>query len=251
MNLINAILGNNNGAARIEEGDYMGAISCLSTALKAAKCCMSDHENDGNSDECQEETPFDLDSIMMKEKVALQYSFDDDDEGYFVYERPIRMPNSIMVQHNDDDASSCSAFPHKVLCSAISIFNLALAHHLEAVSRSSDAVVFLKKAAKLYDFGLQVLQGADTPMEYGIPTKCGLFYLAILNNLGDVHRRLRNTRVSEQYCQELLRMLVFLSEDATSTSATTRSSDETFDAFYQNSVFYLLSSHGINAAPAA
>ena len=250
MNLINAIVGNNNGAARIEEGDYMGAISCLSTALKAAKCCMSDHGDDGNMDESQEETTFDLDSIMMKEKVALQYSFDDeDDEGYFVYERPIRMPHSIMVQHHDD-ASSCSPFPHKVLCSAISIFNLALAHHLEAVSRSSDAVVFLKKAAKLYDFGLQVLQGADTPLEHGIPTKCGLFYLAILNNLGDVHRRLRNTRISEQYCQELLRMLVFLSEDATNTSNTTPS-DETFDAFYQNSVFYLLSSHGINAAPAA
>lgn len=251
MNLINAIVGNNNGAARIEEGDYMGAISCLSTALKAAKCCMSDHENDNNSDECQRETPFDLDSIMMKEKVALQYSFNnEDDEGYFVYERPIRMPNSIRVQHYDE-SSSRSAFPHKVLCSAISIFNLALAHHLEATSRSSDAVVFLKKAAKLYDFGLQVLQGADTPIEHGIPAKCGLFYLAILNNLGDVHRRLRNTSISEQYCQELLRMLVYLTEDATSTSSSTPSSDETFDAFYQNSVFYLLSSHGINAAPAA
>ena len=226
--LFDAVASNNNGAQLIDEGDYTGALSFLSSSLKATKNCMADSCTGGGD----QEVPFDLDCLMLKQRGALQESRNDD--GYFVYDRPIQVP---VVFFNS------SSFPHKVMCSAISIFNLALAHHLHALKTSQKAELFLRKAGRLYEFAMQVQPVAATET-----APCTFFHLAILNNLADVHRRLGDSRTSQKFCEELLHLLMSLADARKETPAD---EDDTLDVFYQNSFFYLLAARSINAAPAA
>ncbi len=241
-NQVNAIVdNNNNGASLIDKGDYPGAISSLTIALHAAKCYMSEEVAETGADHngCHHGVRFDLDSLMMEETMTLQ-SFADDEDGFFVYGKPIRIPEASLMQQ-EEELLHC-VFHRQVLCLAVPIFNLALAHHLCALSRpNSHSDIIFKKGAKLYDFGLQVLLGADNGL---VPSKCGFIYLAILNNLGDIHRRLQNTLVSEYCCHELLH---YLSDCKQIQSSAKRA----LDTFYQNSFFYLLSTRGTNATPAA
>lgn len=137
---------------------------------------------------------------------------------------------------------SSNNLSYKVVCSAVSIFNLALAHHLCAIQNPINGEAFLQKAGRLYEFGLQVHQGIRP--EEANHSDCNLFYLAILNNLTDVHRRLCDSATAKKYSEGLLQMLMFLTDSRHKAAGT-------LDAFYQNTFIYLLSSRGVNAAAAA
>lgn len=226
-NLFHAVASNNKGASLIDSGDFREALSSLSLALKAAKSCMTEDERNG---EGHHEVPFGMDSFMTK--VSLQESNIED--GFYVYDQPIRIPAQ--------DTNSV----HKVVCSAAAIFNLALAHHLFALSnQTNNSSLLLQKAGKLYEFGLQVQQGAPQAEEQGMEHASTLFYLACLNNLTDVHRRLDNSTAAQKYGEDLLQLLMFLTDTQLSAK------EEAVDAFYQNTFFYLLSARGVNAAAAA
>jgi hypothetical protein len=223
-----AVTNNNSGANLIDQGDFVGALSKLSRALRCAKnsmsdCSAEDQENGG---------PSDLDYLMAKQRGSL---LQESDYGYFVYDQPIRIPEALVVDSGD---TTCN-FPSKAVCSAISIFNLALAYHLMALRSSQNSQGFLKKSAKLYEFGMQ------------ISTEKTFFYLAILNNLADVHRRLSDSRMSRRFCEELLQTLMVLADSQKEASCTDDDTADTLDVFYQNSFFYLLSTRCVNGAPAA
>jgi hypothetical protein len=191
--LINSIINNNHGASMIERGDCTSALSLLAVALQGAKDSM---EEEGESSQSGHETAFNLDALISCN--ALRDSCGD--EGYNIFDKPIRIPEPL-------NENQTSHYPTKVICSAVSIFNLGLAHHLQALVGPTQNSLFLKKAAKLYEFVMQVLQ---TPDFDGSDPSSTVFWLALLNNLSDVHRRLGDVHISESYCEEVLRVLPYI-----------------------------------------
>lgn len=207
----------------IERGDCANALPCLAVALQAAKASF--HEDAETLNE--EEETFNLDALIST--TALCDSFGD--EEYTIFDQPIRIP----------EPSSKNLHPTTLVCSAISIFNLALAYHLQARTSRTQNRFFLKKSEKLYEFVLQILE--SSLLEGSIPSNT-LFCLAILNNLSDVHRCLGEVTTSQQYCEDILRMLMHISGSRTLSM-------NALDAFYRNSFFYLMTSRGVHVAPAA
>jgi len=240
-NFLTTLAYNNNGAVLIEKGDYLGAISSLSLALKAAKNSMAEDYDEGDLQ--QEVLSFSVDDLMAKGPLQESHI----EEGFYVYDRPIRIPEVWGV--SKDERSSTERLPQHprvVVCSAISTFNLALAHHLCALKNNTNSEALLNKSTKLYEYGLQVQQGAyyEDDREREDDQEADIFSLAMLNNLADVHRRLQNSEIAKAYSETILQVLLSIID--TNDSAT-----ETLDAFYQNTFFYLISSRGVNTAAAA
>ena len=223
--IFNAVANNNRGANLVDEGDYLSALPEISSALRCVKNGLRDCIED------EQEGSFDLDSLMAKPREALVHASRNND-GYFVYDQAIRIPELFSAPTSHD----------KQVCAAISIFNLALAHHLHGLTTTHKSEVFLIKAAKLYEFGIQVQQGVVGN------ALCSFFYLVILNNLADVERRLGNDSKSLKFCEEVLEMLMLLAD---SQNEPSKDESATLEVFYQNSFFYLLSARFVNAAPAA
>ena len=211
----------NDGACQIEAGDYRGAIVSLSTmALNSFKASMEvEHVQQAI------EYSFDLD-LLMTEGPVDKKERSTTDTDHMTYSRPIHIPERLAHE---------SGFDAQVVFSAVAIFNLALAHHLGGMEDTPSSTNLLKKAAKLYRFGVNI-QGQGS---YGI-----IFFLATLNNLGEVHKRLGQFLKSEQHFKQLLSTLMFL------TASGEQVSSSELELFFK-STFFLVSPTHVNAAAAA
>lgn len=232
LKLAESIERNNLGATLIEKGYYNHAVSQLAVALEASKVCLEQH--DKHSSKNDQHIEIDLDEFVLTNAFN---AANGSEEGFFVFRQAARIPH---LQYRQD----ANTYGTKVACSAISMFNLALAHHLEGIRRDLQGFLFLKKAARLYQFSLQVFnEVVGSPSLFSSSTTTTIICLALLNNLSDVHRRLGQVEASEKCCEDVLQTLMGGSEPP--------QSKVTLEAFYENSFFYLLSVRGIKAAPAA
>jgi hypothetical protein len=173
------------------------------------------------------------------------------DEGYILFDQPIRIPEPLINKNDQlhcspaaDDASS--VVTTAVMCSAISMFNLGLAYHLQSHVKPTQNLMCLKKAVKLYELVVKLLlqethffERSSDPYPDG-----AIFSLMVLNNLIEAHQRLGDVQTTEKCCEEVLYLLMHV-------SGSERASTEVLDVFNRNLFFYLLSSRGVNVAPCA
>jgi tetratricopeptide (TPR) repeat protein len=225
-NMINTISYSNAGASCIEAGDYSIAIVNLSEALKYSKASM------GNGQGEQQSLPFKIDLDMFMTQGKSDKDPKDGNESssdFLVYSSPIRIPESLFQQEG---------FDSEVLFSAIAIFNLALAHHLSGLENKASSTTMLQKALKLYECGVQIQEGHRSAA-----CPCTLFFLSALNNVGDIHRRLGAASTSERCFQQLLSILMYLTE-------CEEASAPQFELFFK-STFFLICPIQWNGAAAA
>jgi hypothetical protein len=224
-NKTNTITSINDGACQIEAGDYRSAIVSLAMALKSCKAST------GVVEQRQEATEYSFDfDLLMTQGPVDKKDRSTADTDQMAYIRPIYIPERLGQE---------SAFDAQVVFS-VAVFNLALAHHLGGMEDTPSSTNLLQKAAKLYEFGVHIQEGQQSD-DYSTGI---LFFLATLNNLGDVHRRLGNTMKSEQCFGQLLSILMFLNDSGE------QSSSSNLEMFFR-STFFLVSPTHDNAAAAA
>jgi hypothetical protein len=225
-NKTNTITSINDGACQIEAGDYRSAIVSLAMALKSCKASTEVVEQGQEAAQYS----FDFDLLMTQGPVDKKERSTTDIPDQMAYIRPIYIPERL-GQENGFDAQAVFS---------VAVFNLALAHHLGGMEDTPSSINLLQKAAKLYEFGVHIQEGHQSD-DYSTGI---LFFLATLNNLGDVHRRLGNNMKSEQCFGQLLSILMFLSDSGEQASSSN------LEVFFR-STFYLVSPTHVTAATAA
>ena len=208
----------NRGASLIQFRKYENACSYLSMALSMSKELIN-VENEIEEDSCREGRdssliynidfgkcvlPGHADHVSLKESAPpRQYGveFSDLRLEEYLYEHPI-----CVSEHNIGDSSRQEC----VVLSSIAMFNLALAHHLRALTSSErheprSKSLLLEKSSRLYGLAYQILMNES--IDCGI-----LFMMVIVNNLAQIHKALGHQEVANGYFQHLLSSLVYMTE---------------------------------------
>jgi hypothetical protein len=213
---------NNHGAAILAKGDPQSAIVLFSGALQLARQLIL-VTGEGTTatisiDECMKRSWEFNDSEAMDATV--------DDQVPYMYRRATLIPDALA---KDMDY---------ITTSVILIFNLALAHHTEAYDHSG-AMCFklMDKAIQFYDLAFQLHDGLITSGE----TFC---FMAMVNNLALAKHALSDIQSSEHCLQQLLSILMYITEAGIASLDSTR----LYDGFFRN-VSHLVSPH--ITAPAA
>jgi tetratricopeptide (TPR) repeat protein len=239
-----ALQQNNRGAFFLATRRFDEAIVCLSAALQASKQHL-----DATRTKVPTLTPDDgamlfLDQVMSRDPLELD---DDDDyteatssptvEENFVYRRAICIPTRTLMEFLPHDHH------RNVVISIATVFNLALAHHLRAMElKDDDAAVQhkqiqLKRAVLLYELAYKLeMEGISGSGPSAV------FVMATLNNLGQIHKILRERDTACQCFQSLLSTLMF----AVDTGGVLPVSD--LDGFFRNIAFLIFQSPAAGAA---
>jgi tetratricopeptide (TPR) repeat protein len=215
---------NNQGASLIDAGRPLGAISILVSALKFFKEQLLSEPQDTSVvlRHC-----YSLDDSMMSRNITYITNGSCTNSD-FVHRR------SIHVQQD----TLCNV--HSVVIAVAILFNLALAHHLTGVEKSRNPVL-LKKAVKLYEHALTLARTQGVG-EYAV-----LFHLAVMNNLGQLHKELKQDVLAEKCFHQLLSMLMYLLDCSKEEEDALSSSYEEF----LSSVYHLIFPGCSAVAPAA
>ena len=184
----------------LEAGQHSVAATQLSANLTVLKQFMN------HADQTEGTIRASLDECMKTKPLPTPYAgFDEENTTYpqFVFEKPIRMPTNIGTSYNEIIFASC-----------IVIFNLAIAYHLQGDNDS------LARALKLYElsFNLQREQQFDNNV---------LFILATVNNLGLIHKQLRDEHSSRMCFEHVLATLMYLTDCG-------EANDCNLDGFFRN-----------------
>jgi tetratricopeptide (TPR) repeat protein len=178
-----AIAQNNEAVSLIATGHYAEAISKLFDALDSFKRLMN-----ATLDlrECQVPITSSLDAFMKEGYHPSTDSIPQENEQNYLYQRAIRIP----------EAQCGHSYRETVMASCIIVFNLALAHHLSSS---------LIEAVQLYElsFNIQLQEQLENNV---------LYTLAVVNNLGLVHRLLRDEEASGKCFQHVLATLMLLTD---------------------------------------
>lgn len=176
---------NDYGASCIMSADYRNAVRSLAQGLQDSRRLQDTlDESQQNSGHCC------LDSVMIQPYHRLSSKQSDCDPEPMLYHRPIQIPEHELTS----SYSSC------VLLSVALIFNLALAHHMLALSGNEEnAAGLLRKAARFYEYGFDLQQGHN---ENG--KNAELFYIATFHNLGKVYQALGNQENAKKCCHQLM-----------------------------------------------
>jgi hypothetical protein len=150
--------------------------SNASTSRRRVSLCDS-------STEC--EAPFQLSEHGMLENIPF-------DGQPFVFRSAIRISRSHMSESSHS----------YVATSFIVLFNLALSHHLSAIQHNLSSVI-LNKALTLYELAhaLQMREQLSMPI---------VFCLALVNNLGLVHKSMQHEESSRQCFEHLLATIMLI-----------------------------------------
>ena len=195
---------NNDATCYLLNGDCSNANSHFVAALKASRqlqMSLTTVEDDDRA-QCGKNTENDycLDHLMEQASDCGNKLLPGNDQEYFIYQQPIRIP----ISEADEKYLREYGFPahfqsRATTVSTAVIFNLALCHHLTALTRNN--MPMLQKAAKLYELASELRPHNDS---------CTIFLLATINNLGQIHQILKDASKSEQCFRHLLMALMFL-----------------------------------------
>jgi hypothetical protein len=210
---------NNQAASCIETGRYDRAVSNLVKALSlvthqigntiATTTCTCKH---CCLEECisfsQDKYPARR-SRRQKTRGALSSTCeeDSDDEERFIYRQPIRITPQSMMQEEEGHHYMGVTLP------LILSFNLALAHHLNALDSSSISLMnVLQGILKLYEIAYilhdeekkQEQERGNNQQQAGSSSSSSIgFHMILANNLGEIHRMAGN-HLKHATCLQLL-----------------------------------------------
>jgi tetratricopeptide (TPR) repeat protein len=167
------------------------------------------------------------------------------DESCFLYKHPVQ------VFSNSSDTSDDEH--HVEVISYAIVYNLALCHHLRAISENSSSITiceqgsYLKRAIALYKHALKLLMSPHNRKLDMLHT------LAIVNNLGHAYHLLHNEATAKRCFQRLLQAIMGLLSENDDQSDLTRD-DRTrnhlpLDGFLSNIMSLVMGSS--SSAPAA
>lgn len=203
---------NNAGSLYISKGQFEDAIRCFTSGLKIARNMLQyDRDNsdqspptstDGDAGyEAEQWMTIDMEigsgnmeaAEFFYQVQALNCMSDQQD---LVYRQPIVLA--------EDDAASYTLNAYSFLI----VFNLALAHHLSALSKevtgetmSDSSCRQLQAALSLYELAYSLQMQDDACVT-------ALHACAIINNIGQVQRKLKNDETAELCFEHLLSMLM-------------------------------------------
>lgn len=241
---------NNQGVDHLSNMRFGAAVTAFTRALRLAKrVLLSEHPQSksqtrknvsslgGDEGEARRECTFFsvqgpaheevLDSSHHHQTSVDSHNFSCDDQIFpFVYSTPLRISESVAIED----------YESSVKLSVAIMFNLALSHHLNGVknchARDPDT---LSHAVALYELAYQLQMQED--IEVSVETT-----MAIINNLGHVHRMLDDQEKASQCFNHLLSTMLFVQSlgDADVTCKT--------EGFFHNVTHLILKKSGAPAA---
>jgi hypothetical protein len=228
---------NNDGVRLIESGFYGEAISEFSKGLTLVKQVLALQGDDDEADEGAASDSMKTSTEPASHSPTCQFhkmqkpnvtkGFLSDDKP-FIFRAPIIIPS-----HTADHTS----FTYYVKSSFMLLYNLALTHHLSALS-GKDTQKRLQKALGLYEFAYTIQTIEDIQLTV-------LQKMAIANNMGQIHAALDDTEKSRQCFQHLLSSIMFVHE-----CGGDRDTVEQLDGFIANVMFLILTGSSAHAAAA-
>jgi tetratricopeptide (TPR) repeat protein len=191
-----AIFLNNQGVNFLESGSFKEAAQSFSRGLTIAKIALEESNDDTetSSDAC----PTGRFHQAVMKPLHLSNKFEDQmtDDQPFVFTRPI------LISENSDEEVSSSYF---ISLSFMQLYNLALCHHLYALSSEDNSQKKLQKALSLYELAYTLQRTDDTKATV-------LQNMAIVNNLGHIHAALQNFECSMQCFDNLLSTIMLVKD---------------------------------------
>jgi hypothetical protein len=218
-----AMLCNNAAASQIEVGQYPAAIENLSAVVSSFRGILRQGESHV---ETNYNDIFTVDDCMV---YPSNPTVNNSTDTQFVYEHPIRIP-----ENNAFGTTYCESS----MISSLVIFNLALAHHLQANRKKHQEGCChlnerpyddLRKARVLYEISMNLHHDAKRSASPDNRTGNAFFTLVIFNNLGLVHRRLQNQEASVKCFQYVLSTLMCFTD-----AGYVHPISSTFDGFFVN-----------------
>ena len=185
---------NNYGADLIGESRFTEAIQVLKTALHAVQAEMTDDTHRAPSLNTPI-TPNQTSNCPNTNESQLRFGEQDLRDGVYVYCHAIRADSFSTQHHGDKDQAFCTL-------SVKIVFNMALAHHLAALSADNEKSAFkFQGALKLYELGfqMQLQSGLLLEMKY---------VMAILNNCAHVYKAMNKLAKAKQFYKHMLSSLL-------------------------------------------
>jgi hypothetical protein len=245
---MNAIHLNNMGVIAFEDGMVEAAISCFGKSLSSTKLSTIGTKKTDGSNQGRGREPLELRASPTPSRhcKVKQNSLSDDDvedvsRSNFLYLSPMRIYAE--EDFGEDDHKEQQLL---VQCGLICIFNLALANHAQAIRTPDKGAAFrlFEKASRLYELSYTLwLQQGDLNDEIFI-------VLAILNNLGMIHKHCQRTVQGRQCLELLLSVLIFL-KDSESVQYISSASNGSLDGFFSNIISELDVLKRVTTAPSA
>lgn len=231
---------NNEAACHIHSGEYSKAIISLSSALVTIRDgpLLRPGDDDGEEAATHTTTPChfqkrEAETSPLEECTQLDdrgVMTSDTDECYFLCRAPVRVFSKVATS--------------QAVAYAI-IYNLALCHHLEALSSKLDQdddrrALNLQRATVFYNHA----QGLNFQHKLDI-----LHSLTISNNLGHAHHFLNNHLTADQCFERLLNAIVFISESGQDCRQILETNGFCLEGFLIN-VTHLIIGSSVTAAAA-
>jgi tetratricopeptide (TPR) repeat protein len=226
---------NNEGVTLIESGLYDEAISEFSKGLTLVKKILALQGDDDEADEAETSAEPESQSPSyhfhkMQEPKATNECGDQEEflsDETFIFRAPL------YIQSRVTDHTS---FTYYLESSFMLLYNLALTHHLSALS-GKDTQKRLQKALGLYEFAYTIQTTEDIQLTV-------LQTMAIANNMGQIHAALDDEVKSRQCFQHLLSSIMFVND------CGERDSVEQMDGFIANVMPLILMGASAPAAAA-
>jgi tetratricopeptide (TPR) repeat protein len=183
---------NNQGISQLAQGRFADAIGTFLSSLRDAKKSLSEIanykgiENDNNDSAC------DHHSVV----ITPIHSFRSRRGSSSLYLSPFRL----------DASADFTQYATAVQASVAIMYNMALAHHLNALynTRKDNTHSGLDQAVALYELAYNVhMQEEDANLSVE-------FTMAIVNNLGHIHREKGDETKADQCFRHLLSTVLFL-----------------------------------------
>lgn len=210
---------NSQGIEMLECGQYKQAAQFFSSGLSVVKQAIAclDSEDDENMESSDVARPISCFHKAQETKLMMSNNKYEDqiaDDKPFVFKCPISITDSAI----EEEAS----YGYLIELSFMQLYNLALCHHLSALSSSDTASEKkLQKALSLYELAYTITMTEDIQ-----PTV--LQTIAIVNNLGHIHSALGHTDCSQQCFENLLSTIMFIKDCGEENSV------EQMDGFLSN-----------------
>jgi tetratricopeptide (TPR) repeat protein len=126
-------------------------------------------------------------------------------QGFFsLYDRSLAIASEDELDQEDSDKVSSSLDEHRL--TAVVLYNMALCYHLRATQQQgSSNDRFMRKAIRLYNLALELLQG--NPASGGVRSCDALVCLAVLNNLGHAYQHFNEVENAQSCFDQLVSVL--------------------------------------------
>jgi hypothetical protein len=249
---MNAIHQNNMGVIAFEDGKLEDAINLFRESLSLTKLSiMRMRKPDGSIQAPRGREPLELRASPTTPSRHCEVKRDslsnDDGEDVsrrkFIYLRPMRIYAEEDFFGEDDHREQQLLVQFSLFCT----FNLALASHTQAIrTPDKDAAFYLvKKAMMLYELAYELLL-----QEGDLDDDVFIVELAILNNVGMIHKHCQRTEQAHECFEELLSVLMCLT-DSERVPYISSASNGSLDGFFSNIIRDLGILKRVATAPSA